>query len=937
MRRTLQPTSVVIQPQVSWDFVARVASTGRSLMAVSFTNATGMLPLAGELAYIGTSPRHWDVGMVRVRSSSEDSLSVSENEIEWNTDLYIWCPRTFAPLPRLQRVADISGTPTVWKDTDIEPVPLPPKVNIQCSLFSSGNLSGVVSVYAFEAGASIISMNVTCYPDGDVTFSLPSFHIAFPTPGYKVIVAEATDSNGQTGRMVLPVLVNITDSPGVIIDEISWSPSEGVVVRVSSPLSEPPPLAPAFIRYGSKEFLLWVLPEEDAIKAGEWRSQLTLLSSVALLDRIVSHAFVLEDGARNSWYRVPGLTAARALHLLLEFHSTFNLTTPVYYQSARANLPIKSQSFSEGSVLSQANDLLKDALSCLVQFGVDALVAEEPLLLWDRSSVQRYLVTPMEIREKQPSPIGELRAGGFAYGTPYLSRFPGTTPDIWHGKEDIEGLIVSSQEDLNRISGLLYMFKTHPEVNVSIAEDLHEVQVPGLWNVGGYITGSPQRISARPSGQSFLVEATVKVETPAVAGETIIIPPPPPATPPDWPVPPMPEPPPYYSGAGMAWLMDTGYIYRCTDFYGCYPHWHQVLALGDVNSGGKPFADFRYVERGGLVSLVVATEDGKVVYLPDCSASEVGPSDWRTLVTKERLHDLVSEYLGETVVPEETMVYQLMTLVHRPNYIGLIARFANPTTYHTFTTYCFSDDWGLTWRFYSASWWRMTAYTRVCWWLENTAGTDELIGMFGSGIYGSASYLYRSLDRGATWVRMGDNQGTGETCKFRKPWQQGVDGRLMYKTGMPWGTNHHRFAVSHDGGLTWEEIASSDFVAVGHGIEAWTYNQNHAVCVLYDLATSRFAFFEFLNGILTRKTDVPIVHDGAVTMGVYGNPANSQEWTVLTQWGTYSPNDNRVLISNTLDGGVTWTDVTGTYRNTLREPRRFTLTPPFGVNRREPC
>jgi len=932
MRRTLQPSSVVIQPRVDWDFIARVASTGRSLMTVSVTDVTGMLPLAGELAYIGTSPRHWDVGMVRIRGASGDSLSVSENEIEWSTNLYIWCPRTFAPLPRIQRVADVSGTPTVWKDTDLEPVPLPPKVNIQCSLFSSGDLSGVVSAYAFEAGASIASMDVACYPDGDVTFSLPSFYIAFPTSGYKIIVAEATDSNGQTGRMVLPVLVNITGSPDVIINEVSWSPSEGVVVRVSSPLSEPPPLAPAFIRYGSKEFLLWVLPEEDAIKAGEWRSQLTLLSSVALLDRIVSHAFVLEDGTRDSWYKVPNLTAARALHLLLEFHSTFNLTTPVYYQSARMNLPIKAQSFSEGSVLSQANDLLKDALSCLVQFGVDTLVVEEPLLLWDRSSVQRYSVTPMEIREKQPSPIGELRAGGFAYDTPYLSRYPGTTPDIWQGKEDVEGLIVSSQEDLNRISGLLYMFKTYPEVNVSIAEDLHELQVPGLWNVGGYVTGSPQRISARPSGQSFLAEATVKVETPLVAGETIIIPPPPPATPPEWPVPPMPEPPPFYSGEGLAWLLDAGYVYRSSDYYSSYPHWQQVLALGDVNPGGKPFVDFRYVERAGGVSIVVVTEDGEVVYLPDCNAEHVGPANWQTLVSKETLHNLVSSYLGEVVNPANTTVYQLMSLVHKPNYIGLVACFNNPDTHHTFVTYCFSEDWGQTWNFYSDPWWRMTVYVRKCWWLENTAGTDELIGMFGTGIFGQSSYLYRSLNRGSTWVRIGPDQGVAEPCKFRKPWQQGVSGGRMYKTGMPWGSNHHRFAVTNDMGQNWTELAPSYCGSVASGLECWTYNQNQVAVVLRDSQIHTFAFFEYLDGRLERKTDVPNGCKHPYSLEVYGNPANNREWTVLTQTGLYDADDTSILISNTLDGGLTWLDKTGTYSGFLREPRKFLLTPPFGIH-----
>jgi hypothetical protein len=908
-------------------------------MSINVTDAVGTLPLVGELAYVGTVPRSWDVGLVRIRGTSGSTLSVSENEIEWNASLYIWCPRTFPPLPRLQRVADVSGTPTIWKDTDLTPVPLPPKVNIACSMFGSvgSPMSGTVTAIPMEASATITNISVEAFPDGVVVLALPSFAVTFPTPGYKVLLSTATDSNGQTGRMVLPVLIDLPTTPGVIIDEIGWTVDSGVTVRLSAPLMETRPLAPAFIKYGNREFLMWVISEEDNIRAGEWRSDLTLLSSVALLDKLVSHAFVLESGARDSWYKVPSLTAARALHLLLEFHSTFNWVTPVYYQSSRANLAIKAQSFSEGSVLSQANDLLKDALSNLVQFSVPAIVCEEPLLVWDRSGINRQVITPTEAREKTPSRIGELRAGGFAGENPYLSRYPGTTPDIWAGKEEVEGLIVQDQTDLNRVAGLLATFKTAPEISVSVAEDLHELPpVTHIWRVGGLaIDGSPQRLSARPEGQTFAVEATIKQELPAREGETIIIPSPPPVTPPDWPVPPEPSPPPYYAGEGLAWLLDAGYVFRSTSYYTFNPMWQQVLALGDVNPGGKPFVAFRYVERAGAVSLVVATEDGEVWYLPNCNADVVSPGDWRQLISKSRLNSLASAYIGEPLDPSQTTVYALMTLVNRPNYVGLMVLFANLATHHTFVTYCFSDDWGANWRFYSDPWWRMTVYARKCWWLENTAGTDELLGMFGTGIFASPSYLYRSLDRGATWYRFGPDQGVAATCKFRKPWQYGVDGRLLYKTGMPWG-NEHRLAVSTDGGTTWTEYIPAGFTTVGLGLEYWTYDAGHVMAVVR-YGSGNLACFEYRSGTVTRKSDVPNgTRATTPCFDVYGNPANRNEWAVLTVGGDYQANHNHVLLSTTLDGGDTWVDVTGNYRGFLRTPKSFLLTPPFGIRRRQP-
>jgi len=437
------------------------------------------------------------------------------------------------------------------------------------------------------------------------------------------------------------------------------------------------------------------------------------------------------------------------------------------------------------------------------------------------------------------------------------------------------------------------------------------------------VAGTPQELTARWESQSFVVEAGLKQDLPARAGETIIIPSPPDSSPPEWPLPSEPTLPPYHEGEGRAWIVDSEGVYVTDNFYSFYPNWRMVLSK-DIEPGSN-CAAMRYVERG-LVHLVMATDHGGLYYHPDANGSV--ESGWQCIITAEQLRTLAARHFG--MEWHASYFLHLMTLVHRPNYIGMIVVFANFSNYANYTTYCYTDDWGNTWHFYSDGWWRMSVYTRKCLWLENTAGTDELMGLFGTGIFGSSTMLYRSLDRGATWSAVCD-LGTASTCKFRKPWQWGVSGRLVYKTGMPWSAEQ-RLGRSTDNGCTFTELIDpgcGDWT--GHGMEVWTFDPGKVVVVLN--AVDGYRFYTLDGGVITRRSNVPVYTRGILNVG--GNPANRNEWTVWASGGEYAPDRTDCLLANTLDDGLTWVDVTGDYRGFWRRPQCFLITPPFAVRSRE--
>lgn len=946
MRRELREAGFYIQPPyIGWDYVARVASAGRSLMTIQVTSESGDIPpIVGEVAYIGTSPRQWDIGITRIRSYTTGIIGVAENEIEWNTNLWVWCPRTFAPMAKIQRVASDSGRPMVWMDYDITPRPLPPKVNVAGPLVVNPTEINYyyVTARAMEANASIGSppSSVQAYPDGSVSVNGWEVAVSFPTSGSKIIIVSVTDSNGQTGRRIVPIVCGVPPTERVILESVSWQLNGGFRFDVRMPMEMMRPLQAAIFRFGPKFVQLWQIEPEEDFTPDARMMRVVFLSALAMADKLISHSMLLEDGARDSWYRIPGLNARRAIHMMLEFHSTLNENANIVYLSNRMELPIHSQQFHEGSLLGQVAQLAKDCLSAgFEEFDNVVYFREEACLVSDRSSFPRHTIEPIgQVRETANEPIGRLQAGGFAYQTPYLSRWPGTTPEIWRPTDDVKGLVVADQDDLNRAAGMLASYRQANDLSFPVAEAFDWLPpFSTIWE--STITGEvqPLRMQARmDGGVNPLVEVSVKRITPQLIGETIEIPTEPVPPPVEFPPPPPIEPPPSMV-TGYAFIRCEHYIVRTPQIYSEYPHWEVICSASNYPHPYDPnhvttFVDFRYIEAPGGAVIIAALSSG---YIIRCNNPTADDPAWETIATPS-LFAPTSAYRF-TIGP-------LMTMVQDYRHIGVFAS-VDPGNYYVSPRYFYSNDFG-------ASWDSSPIRSNILVWhpaiiADGTAGTNQITAHL-TWAGGSATAVYQSNNRGESWVAISDGfrDFISPDGRIRKPWQYGTSGRTFYVCGF-FGSGGPDFICGKSTDnldSATETFNISGHNSTVHGMEVWTFNEKE-VHVITRNNENWWHAVTFTGGSTWNVTYHGVETFGVPNVSLRGNPANNKEWTFVLEH-SIDPGQNppiRPIIYQTLDGGKTFDDLTGDWWDSGlgneigARPRDFLIIPPFVVkSRREP-
>lgn len=926
-------------------FRARITTTQRSAMELQVTDVSGDWPLPDTVAYVGTESNPFlHVTRVRRVDRANAKIFVAENEIDFSQHNWLYCPHLFVVLPKFQRVADVSGTPTVWKDYDLAPQPLPPKVNVTGPYHAAAGESVVLNLSwrNMEHGSSGASVEVSV-PGGTATRVGNSLLVTCQLPGFRYVSVYVTDSAGR-GAFHFPLFVATPRyrpfvRGGVMEIDRGWT----LDVEIPFPPDETPYVEPYHVvafRYDNRWWFGFVSAHDVDVDYRYRKLYFSVRSSVAELDNLRSHAFSLEDGARDSWYKLPELTVARAAHLLLEFHSTFNLVTPVTYDSI-CDRRLKSNAFHDGSLLSQlTDDLLRDLLASVIQDTNGAVtVTRRPNLRWDRSNVQVVDVASAEVSVARGTKLGLVKAGGFAYDTPLLSRAPGTTPGYNARTEEREGLIVESQEDLNRCAGLILADENAGDVHASLFGDvaLHSV-LPGVqFYRFGNVVADVLSVRVRAEGTALLCEVEGKERSVAVAGETIVVPPPPEPYVPQLPTPPEPSPSPFVR-TGIALVRARQFVVRSLNVYSYYPYWE--IVFNSTLYDGQPDSrviDFRYVERGGFVAVLVLTNYGNIYWTPDISAT---PVSWSLLLGRTTLQQL----LGTASVE----VFNLMTFVHDGNYVGLSA-VAHYPDHSKRTYYVYSRNFGGSW---NASIVRsgdfVYAHKPVT--LFNTAGTEQLYMLTSSGIVATHTRIYRSENGGATWAYDGATRGpTFPTFKSYKPWQYGTGGRIVYSQPNVFN-DEYRLAKSTNGCETWTELipSSSSYWPGQHSFEVWTFDPLHVVCALRSKTPPHsITFFASRDGgssWSTTTTTIQSAHSNA-PISVRGNPANRDEWTVLDTTPTEGGQRGIVRLVQTLDGGRSWRslmgnwyDVPGLYivsgtRTIYWFGEDYLITPPFSVVR----
>ena len=630
--------------------------------------------IGGMTVYIGTTQGSKDLGRVRLRSTTANTMKVAENSTNWIAGWFLTIVRYFEPwgvFPRIELVdLDGDGTatdPIFYKDWDIvytnQNQEMDPVVNMgpnhagmltlgstptgshRVWYTSSGSFNPTIGAAAIQAGSASWH-----FEGGDPTGStlFDPGYVNYTGCGHYVTSLTLTSSEGPslTGRRHVSILAR-PENPGSCkpINQWGLNSLEGdretggwaADIWVREPANPEDIVEGALVVLFTEDFEGGV---ETKIGANaENRGSILFVGHIAsdsiLYDPQTSKVSfeVLGLGLKmaelstfstaldskttaSTWTDMREMTVDRAMTHFLRWHSTI-LETHDYSDTGDIK-PVEFMNYSRGNLRDSVQSLLGSTL-------VAASVSDRQGKLWNEidarvqpTGTARQIDGHMQsvinltrqdwrrelaIDRAPESELAYLEMGGLAYSSQttgtfdaFLSGAPGFAPDYYGSTERTSGLVVSSQAQLNQLSGLAWAAANplYPTITVPLAGDYrfldiapqHRVEITLeaddtfrriVFDQKAFIPNT-MSYEYRPSDQILLQDMEVVEETEGGPGETIIIPvhPPydggiPPINGPIIPpiiIPPPPDPPPddIPPGPGEVLYMFGGSkIIRCTN------------------------------------------------------------------------------------------------------------------------------------------------------------------------------------------------------------------------------------------------------------------------------------------------------------------------------------------------------------------------------------
>lgn len=355
------------------------------------------------------------------------------------------------------------------------------------------------------------------------------------------------------------------------------------------------------------------------------------------MEELATFATSLESKVNAlTWTELRLMTVDRAVIHFMRWHSTV-LGLHDFSQTGDTK-QVKFADFERGTLYESVNNFLMNTL-------IGSMVSDRQGKMWAEviasviptgSSRQannhmqnvldmgsRDWRNEISILRRQDSELAYLEMGGIYYSGPtstggiaaFLAGAPGVAPDYFGTVERVQGLVITSQGQLNTLVGLGLAMKNavYPEVDVPIAGDYRFLDIAPqhrilmtvasidthrgiVWDQKPFVT---HEISYewKPKEQSLLMELGLVEETGGEPGfgdaATITIPIDPPYddwTLPDWDIdsippilPPSPqippvEPPP--GGGNIAYIVHQNSLARTTNFWDESPNWEAVGVTG---------------------------------------------------------------------------------------------------------------------------------------------------------------------------------------------------------------------------------------------------------------------------------------------------------------------------------------------------------------------
>lgn len=851
----------------------------------SYTNV-----VAGMTCYIGTESNGDDMGKVRVRSISSGTITLAiDKSIDYSQDLYITV-RDFHeiwPVFPLATVSDLNVI-TYYKDYDVlysdqntNLMPIPIMGADYFGFFDYGTIDFVsTGSYCVDNSVSIDSYEwefpTGCVPSYVVS-SGTALNVQFPMPGFYTVKCTVNGSNGKSSvgyrhvalynregsNNLLPIMDwQLKDISGdweggwtakIEVGEGADKFKDGYLVGIWADDYYNGVRQSFGNDYGREHILFmgYVNSAETQYDAITSITTFFIKGTVSHLQNKEMFSVSLEHSASPSdWTQLKNMTIPKILDHYLRWHTTlFEVKDFINIKTEHADYPEQFEDITKGEILNNINNLLSARLfanlssdkqgRCIVEVDLNMLptgTRPASVMMFDDED---WINRP-KIDELMDIPVSNVLLGGVSYtfgeitSSAYLSRAPGTFPAYRGKSENLSGLTIADQDEINVLSGL-YFAKINNRIkgftqdlginirsvdiipqefynrNLSINDTFRKLE----WINKRFI---PRQISYTHENGALVSKISFEAESHGTPGETIIIPTTPPQTsrpkrvytrsrPPQ-----QPGTSAIIPGNGnTVYVLTEDKIVRTRNFSASSPTWQDIT--GTVNVG-NPLQDlildpWNPRNRAWVV--------GYYGVWKTTNLDATNPT-WVQVLTRTQINSLT----GYTMDASYDYVWRVHANITAENLIFIrLTAGGQSIIGHT-------HDYGSTW-FWHAS--NIAVGNEQ--WYDNLDISDHNANVV---IYGrqtsNTPYVMISTDGGHTFTaKQLDTTSAMGTVDVHIPYMDNTNDQVMYAWTNGVGGISKLFKTTNQGD-SWTEIQPSDRINQPYPFGVHSYTQNRQIMFL---------------------------------------------------------------------------------------------------------
>jgi len=478
---------------------------------------------SGMVLYIGTSAGNTDKGRIRVRSITNTVITIAENShIQWEDNLYLTIVNFYeitAIYPRIiQDPADLTDV-IFYKDYDIV---YTNQNTILGSFVNMGThyagfvdpATGEEDVYYSASGTHYVGVSGTTlsyhwwFQGGDPTGShihTPGY-ITYDTPGHYTTRLIVSGSNSAADSSYRHISIYNKPGEGSNVPILSWQLNQltgnrenggytaQITIREDIPEEtiQDGSLVVIFAEdwYGTTKQSIGgnALNRSSIVFAGyiidgtilyDWQEKsvdFEVGSPTEIMKDIEGFSVSVESkGTPATWFQLKDMNVEKALYHYLRWHSTVLKTSDFefsdedfriqYFDSNRESLFSAINTLMEGTLI---GNIVADRQG-KIWAEIDTSAINSPTSYKETSKLElnnnRWMGQPI-IEEQQTAIVSYLEMGGIHYEGPptqvsqaLMAQAPGSAPNYRGRVERHQGLALSSQEQLNALTGNVFTHK----------------------------------------------------------------------------------------------------------------------------------------------------------------------------------------------------------------------------------------------------------------------------------------------------------------------------------------------------------------------------------------------------------------------------------------------------------------------------------------------